>query len=282
MNLVGQEGRGESVWLAFFLYDVLTQFAALAESRQDVTVAELCRKRGRSTQTKYSPPRLGWRMVSAGFFDNGQPLGSHANEVPDRCLPRVGLLLSGAGETTRDQSAIASAVSETVDSPEAGLIQLFDPPFDKSDLNPGYIKGYIPGCGRMAGNTPTPRSGPPWPLPSGRSRIRTGNSLASLNPIRHGRLRGENRRLQSGALRGGRGCLWGGSPRLGRGDWTWYTGSAGWMYRLVTESLLGLKEKATFSIATHNCPVDGMRSRCTIGSTRPSITSRSAGPPTGR
>ncbi len=242
MNLVGQEGRGESVWLAFFLYDVLTQFAALAESRQDVTVAELCRKE--AAQLKQNIHRHAWdgEWYLRAFFDNGQPLGSHTNEECQiDALPQSWAILSGAGETARDQSAMASVTKRLI-RPEAGLIQLFDPPFDKSDLNPGYIKGYIPGVRENGGQY---THAAVWTT---MAFARLGETeyawelFGMLNPIRHGDS-AEKIAVYKVEPYVVAADVYGVAPHLGRGGWTWYTGSAGWMYRLVTESLLGLKRE---------------------------------------
>src|SRR5262249_46360849 len=134
MNLIGQEGRGESVWLAFFLYDVLGQFAALARSRNDAAFADRCT--GQATQLRANIERNAWAGEGCGraYLDNGEPLGSATNpECQIDSLPQSWSVISGAGEPPRSRQAM-NAVQRRLVRPGAGLIQLFDPPFNTSAL----------------------------------------------------------------------------------------------------------------------------------------------------
>ena len=151
MNLVGAQGRGESVWLAFFLYDALTRFAELAQNRGDSANAdkysiEAGRLRGNIEEHAWDGD---W--YRRAYFDDGTPLGSTSNpECQIDSLPQSWSVLSGAGTRERSLSAMNS-VDRLLIRREARLIQLFEPPFDKSSLNPGYIKGYIPGVRENGG-----------------------------------------------------------------------------------------------------------------------------------
>jgi len=151
MNLVGKDGRGESVWLAFFLYDVLTQFAKLARSRNDVAFADRCDMQAEQLKTNINLHAWDGEWYRRAYFDNGEPLGSATNpECQIDSLPQSWAVISGAGEPQYSRQAMNS-VDQRLIRRQAGLIQLFDPPFDKSALNPGYIKGYIPGVRENGG-----------------------------------------------------------------------------------------------------------------------------------
>ena len=156
---------------------------------------------------------------------------------------------------------------------DARLILLLDPPFDKSDLNPGYIKGYVPGVRENGGQYTHSAI---WTvMASGRDggqRARVGAVLADQSHFAR-RDTGRDRHLPRRAVRGGRRRLWR-RPHTGRGGWTWYTGSAGWMYRLIVESLLGLQLEVDKLRITPCLPAAWTRSRSTIAIARPSITSR--------
>ena len=151
MNLVGEHGKGESVWLAFFLYDVLTQFAELARRRGDVAVADQLHRRSRPAARQHRRARLGRRVVSPRLFRrrHAARLGLERG-MPDRfaAAKLVGPLRRRHAE--RSQTAMESVDRRLVRRDDR-LIQLFDPPFDKSSLNPGYIKGYVPGVRENGG-----------------------------------------------------------------------------------------------------------------------------------
>src|SRR3989442_14625031 len=151
MNMVGKEGRGESIWLAFFLYDVLTQFAELARARQDIAFAERCLAEAKQLQRNIEQHAWDGQWYRRAYFDNGEPLGSQTNpECQIDSLPQSWSVISGAGDPERSRQAM-NAVDQRLIRQKAKLIQLFDPPFDKSLLNPGYIRGYIPGVRENGG-----------------------------------------------------------------------------------------------------------------------------------
>ena len=238
MNRVGNQGRGESVWLAFFLYDVLTQFAELARSRQDITFADHCLVQARQLQANIEKHAWDGQWYRRAYFDNGEPLGSQTNtECQIDSLPQSWSVLSGAGEPTRSRQAM-QAVDRRLVRREAGLVQLFDPPFDKSPLNPGYIKGYIPGVRENGGQY---THGAIW---SAMAFARMGEGerawelFTLLNPVHRG---GTPRQIAIYKVEPYvvAADVYAVAPHTGRGGWTWYTGSAGWMYRLLIETLLG-------------------------------------------
>ena len=239
MNRVGNQGRGESVWLAFFLYDVLTQFAALARSRDDSPFADRCELQARQLQENIERHAWDGKWYRRAYFDNGEPLGSQTNqECQIDSLPQTWSVLSGAGDPLRSRQAMQS-VEQRLVRRDAGLIQVLDPPFDKSALNPGYIKGYIPGVRENGGQY---THGAIWTAMAfalmGESE-RAWELFDMLNPIHHG---GTPAQIDAYKVEPYvvAADVYAVAPHTGRGGWTWYTGSAGWMYRLLIEDLLGV------------------------------------------
>jgi len=239
MNRVGNQGRGESVWLAFFLYDVLTQFAELARSRSDVPFADRCVTEARQLQQNIERNAWDGQWYRRAFFDNGEPLGSQSNtECQIDSLPQSWSVLSRAGEPSRSRQAMRAVYQRLVRRDE-GLIQLFDPPFDKSALNPGYIKGYIPGVRENGGQY---THGAIWTAMAFAlmgERERAWELFDLLNPVHHGDTpqRIDTYKVEPYVMAAD---VYTVAPHTGRGGWTWYTGSAGWMYRLLIEDLLGV------------------------------------------
>ncbi|MEO7166411.1 MAG: glucoamylase family protein [Chthoniobacterales bacterium] len=239
MNLVGIAGRGESVWLAFFLYDVLTQFAALARQREDVAFAERCLAQAQELQANIERNAWDGQWYRRAYFDDGTPLGSQTNpECQIDSLPQSWSVISGAGNQKRSQEAM-EAVDQRLVRREAKLIQLFDPPFDQSALNPGYIKGYIPGVRENGGQY---THGAIWTTMAfallGETE-RAWELFGLLNPIHHGATPEQIATYKVEPYTAAA-DIYAVAPHIGRGGWTWYTGSAGWMYRLLLETLLGV------------------------------------------
>jgi len=239
MNLVGKDGRGESVWLAFFLYAVLTQFAELARSRNDLIFADRCVTQAQQLQKNIELHAWDGEWYLRAWFDNGEPLGSDTNpECQIDSLPQSWSIISGAGEPQRSRQAMTS-VDERLVRRSDKLIQLFDPPFDKSSLNPGYIKGYIPGVRENGGQY---THGAIWTTMAFAlmgDHDRAWELFALLNPIHHG---GTPQQMATYKVEPYvvAADVYAVAPHTGRGGWTWYTGSAGWMYRLLIETLLGV------------------------------------------
>ncbi len=239
MNMVGREGRGESVWLAFFLYDVLMQFGELARSRSDNLFADRCVMQARLLQQNIERHAWDGQWYLRAYFDSGLPLGSHSNqECQIDSLPQSWSVLSGAGDPYRSRQAM-KAVDERLVRRDARIIQLFDPPFDKSSLSPGYVKGYIPGVRENGGQY---THGAIWMAMAcakmGQSE-RAWELFSLLNPIHHSSTpqRVATYKVEPYVIAAD---VYGVAPHTGRGGWTWYTGSAGWMYRLLVETLLGV------------------------------------------
>jgi cellobiose phosphorylase len=255
MNLVGKDGRGESVWLAFFLYDVLTQFAKLARSRNDPAFADRCDTQAQQLKANIELHAWDGEWYRRAYFDNGEPLGSTTNpECQIDSLPQSWSVISGAGEPERSRQAM-NAVDQRLVRRKAGLVQLFDPPFDKSALNPGYIKGYIPGVRENGGQY---THGAIWTTMAfalmGENE-RAWELFAMLNPIHLG---GTPQQIAAYKVEPYvvAADVYAVAPHTGRGGWTWYTGSAGWMYRLLIETLLGVNLEGDHLRLTPRLPND--------------------------
>jgi cellobiose phosphorylase len=249
MNLVGVKGAGESVWLAFFLHAVLKQFIPLTRMRGDAAFSETCAEAAERLRQKIESEAWDGQWYLRAFFDDGVSLGSSQNEeCKIDATVQSWSVLSGAGSPERSQQAMLSLARILID-PQNGLIKLLDPPFDKSALEPGYIKGYVPGVRENGGQYTHAAI---WAIMAfammGESR-RVKELLSMINPINHGSSREKiDRYLVEPYVMAA--DIYGSEPHTGRGGWTWYTGSASWMYRLIIEHVLGLHLKAntlTFS-----------------------------------
>jgi len=239
MNLVGKEGRGESVWLAFFLYDVLTQFAGLARGCEDAAFAERCLAEAQQLQKNIEEHAWDGQWYLRAYFDNGEPLGSKTNsECQIDSIPQSWSVISGAGESARSRQAM-QAVNERLIRRDAKLIELFAPPFDKSALEPGYIKGYIPGVRENGGQYTHGAIWAAMAFALMRENERAWELFALLNPMQHGAT-AEQIAIYKVEPYVMAADVYAVAPHIGRGGWTWYTGSAGWMYRFLTETLLGV------------------------------------------
>ena len=240
MNLVGKDGRGESVWLGFFLYDVLQRFGKLARERNDVAFADRCLAQAKEIQSNIEKHAWDGNWYRRAYFDSGEPLGSHLNEECQiDCLPQSWSVISGAGNPERARQAMES-LNERLVRREAKLIQLLDPPFDRSKPSPGYIQGYVPGVRENGGQYTHAAI---WTV---LAAALEGNGelawelFALLNPVNHGRTAADIATYKVEPYVIAADVYWV-PPHTGRGGWTWYTGSAGWMYRTLVETLLGLQ-----------------------------------------
>jgi cellobiose phosphorylase len=240
MNRVGIQGRGESVWLGFFLYQVLRQFSALARRHGDPAFAECCTAEG--LRLGENLERHGWdgAWYRRAWFDDGTPLGSAGNsECRIDSISQSWAVLSGAGDVERARRAM-QAVDEHLVRREHALIQLLDPPFDRSDLDPGYIKGYVPGVRENGGQYTHGAIWAAMAFAALGDRRRAWALTTLINPANHATSPEAiaTYKVEPYVMAADIYAL---APHTGRGGWTWYTGSAGWMYRLVLESLLGLR-----------------------------------------
>lgn len=243
MNLVGMQGRGESVWLGFFLCTVLKQFAEVARSRGDTSFAELCLAQAEQLRQNIEQHAWDGAWYRRAWFDDGTPLGSAGNaECRIDSISQSWSVLSGTGDATRSRLAM-KAIDEHLVRRDYRLVQLLNPPFDKSNLDPGYIRGYVPGVRENGGQY---THGAIWAAMAfaalGDSE-RAWELLTMINPANHTRSpQGiATYKVEPYVVAAD---VYAVAPHIGRGGWSWYTGSAGWMYRLIVESLLGLRLEA--------------------------------------
>jgi len=240
MNLIGKDGKGESVWLAFFLYDVLMQFSKLAHQRGDDVFVAKCLLEAERLRANIEEHGWDGEWYRRAYFDDGTPLGSKSNtECQIDSISQSWSVLSGAGSNEKMVQAMTNLDRRLVRREER-LIQLLDPPFDTSDLNPGYIKGYVPGVRENGGQYTHAAIWAVMAFAEMGETEKAWELFRLINPMTHGDT--------SAAI--STYCVepyvvaadvYAVPPHTGRGGWTWYTGSAGWMYRLITESLLGIR-----------------------------------------
>ncbi len=239
MDKVGEHGKGESVWLGFFLYDILLRFAGLARSHDDPGYAAHCEAEALSLRANIEKNAWDGGWYRRAYFDDGTPLGSAANEdCQIDSLSQSWAVLSGAADPERARVAMEAADKRLVRRDHA-LIQLLDPPFDKSPVNPGYIRGYVPGVRENGGQYTHAAIWTAMAFAKMGDRDRAYELLRMINPLNHGRTADEVAlyKVEPYVVAAD---VYGVAPHTGRGGWTWYTGSSGWMYRLILESILGL------------------------------------------
>ena len=247
MNRVGVQGRGESVWLGWLLIGVLKEFSALAETRGDEERAARYRSEtGRLAAVIEQAWDGDW--YRRGYFDDGTPLGSAQN---DECridsIAQSWAVLSGAAAPQRAERAMDSVRTHLIRR-DARVVLLLTPPFDASATDPGYIKGYPPGVRENGGQYTHAAL---WVLMAV-SRLGSGDEAVELfhllNPINHARTPGDVGRYKVEPYVVAA-DVYAHHAHAGRGGWTWYTGSAAWMYRAGLETVLGIQRHgAAFSL----------------------------------
>jgi cyclic beta-1,2-glucan synthetase len=244
MNRVGHEGRGESVWLAWFLLVNLRDFAPIADRRGEDERA--ARWLAVADSIKDSVEREAWdgQWYRRAFFDIGTPLGSADNvECQIDSIAQSWAVLSGAGDKTRARQAMES-VERNLLRREAGLLLLLSPPFDQIRLDPGYIKGYVPGIRENGGQY---THAAVWSVLAF-AMLGEGDKSVDLfkmvSPIRHSSNRESvhRYRVEPYAVAAD---VYSEDPLVGRGGWTWYTGAAGWLYRAGLEWILGFQKRGS-------------------------------------
>ena len=240
MNTVGEHGRGESIWVAFFLYEVLMRFTGIARTRGDTSFVERCEREAAGLIIAIEAHGWDGEWYRRAYFDDGSPLGSAGNpECRIDSIAQSWSVLSGAGDIERSRMAMA-AVDQRLVRRDHGLIQLLDPPFDTSDLNPGYIKGYVPGVRENGGQYTHAAVWAAMAFAALGDGPRAWELFTLINPVNHAQSP-EDVAIYKAEPYVVAADVYALSPHIGRGGWTWYTGSAAWMYRLIVESLLGLR-----------------------------------------
>lgn len=240
MDRVGQEGRGESIWLGWFLARVLKDWAAVA--RLIGRGAEAVEHEARARELAEALEREGWDggWYRRAFFDDGTPLGSTSSvEVQIDSIAQSWAVLSGVGDPDRGDQALDSAWEHLVRL-EDGLALLLSPPFDGHGPHPGYIAAYPPGVRENGGQYTHAAAWLVGALARAGQGARAGSLLRAILPTRHGEDHGHRYRVEPYVVAAD---IYGVPPHTGRGGWTWYTGSAGWIFRVVFEEILGVQRR---------------------------------------
>ncbi len=247
MNRVGLAGGGESTWLGFFLYNVLSDFVPLCRERKDGVRGDRYMNEARRLADRLERSWDG-EWYRRGYYDDGTPLGSAQN---DECsidsISQSWAVLSGAVPIRFAERAM-DAVRTSLIARGSQMLLLLNPPFDRSTQDPGYIKGYPPGVRENGGQY---THAAVW-IVMALARLGSGDEAAEffhmLNPVNHCRAAADVARYKTEPYVMA-GDVYARSPHAGRGGWSWYTGSAGWMYRAGIESILGLRRRGeTFVI----------------------------------
>ncbi|MFC5497291.1 GH36-type glycosyl hydrolase domain-containing protein [Caenimonas terrae] len=240
MNLVGAGGRGESVWLGFFLVAVLTGFAPLARRHGDAPFAALCEDEAASLRERIEASAWDGDWYLRAWFDDGTALGSATGtECQIDSIAQSWSVLSGVAGPERARRAMDSVDRRLVHR-DTQLVQLLDPPFDLSRPSPGYIQGYVPGVRENGGQYTHAAVWAACAFAALGDSARAWDLCALLNPLKHAgsAAAAATYKVEPYVVAGD---VYAFAPHTGRGGWSWYTGSAAWLYRLIVESLLGLQ-----------------------------------------
>jgi cyclic beta-1,2-glucan synthetase len=240
MNRVGIEGRGESVWLGWFLYAGLSRFASMCERMGDGSAASRYRQRAEELRAALAESAWDGEWYRRAYYDSGTPLGSAQNrECQIDSIAQSWSVLSGAANEDRAREAM-DAVYERLVRAEERLLLLLTPPFDRTSHDPGYIKGYPPGIRENGGQYTHAALWAVWAFAKLGQGTRAQALFDLLNPIYHSDTseKAQRYRVEPYVVAAD---VYSVSPHTGRGGWTWYTGSGGWMYRLGIEGILGVQ-----------------------------------------
>jgi cellobiose phosphorylase len=242
MNTVGNKGKGESVWLGWFLYSILNSFSSIVKDMNEPDRANRYTELAKKIANAIEKNAWDGAWYLRAFYDDGSPLGASKNaECIIDSLAQSWSIISGGGKLDRSKLAMES-VDKNLIKKEEGLILLFTPPFDKSDQNPGYIKAYVPGVRENGGQYTHAAT---WVI-NAYAMLGEGDKACKLfnaiNPINHSRtsLECATYKVEPYVMAAD---VYAVSPHIGRGGWTWYTGAAGWMYRVGIEHILGFKKE---------------------------------------
>jgi cyclic beta-1,2-glucan synthetase len=243
-NRVGREGVGESVWLGWFLDANLRRFADIAEGRERIQLAETWRTAADALRESLEAEAWDGDWYRRAFFDDGTPLGSSSNpECRIDSIAQSWSVIHGGAQPDRARRAMA-AVEEYLVHRGDGLVLLFTPPFDTWDVDPGYVKGYLPGVRENGGQYTHAAIWSVIAFATLGDGDRAGELFGLLNPINHASTRAGIHRYRVEPYVAAA-DVYSQPPHVGRGGWTWYTGAAGWMYRAGVEWILGFRVRGT-------------------------------------
>ncbi len=242
MDRVGNKGRGESIWLAFFLYDVLTKFSTIATNNGDLLFADSCKKEAATLQSNIEGSGWDGGWYRRAYFDDGSPLGSKENtECRIDAIAQSWSVLSGAASDNRKKMAM-NALDKYLVKRDLKIIQLLDPPFDANGPNPGYIRGYVPGVRENGGQYSHAAIWALMAFAALKDREKVWELFSMIQPLHHASdLQSMNvYKAEPYVIAAD---VYANESHRGRGGWTWYTGSAGWMYQFIIGSLVGIELK---------------------------------------
>jgi cyclic beta-1,2-glucan synthetase len=242
MNRVGEEGRGESIWLGWFLVQTLKSFGAIGESRGDGANVRKWEAHRKAVAEAIEKHAWDGDHYLRGYYDDGTPLGANKElECRIDSIAQSWSVLSGAARADRAEIAMDAVLSRLRDKDD-GVLRLFTPPFEKTDQDPGYIKGYPPGVRENGGQYTHAAT---WVVHA-LARLGRGDDAHAcfdlLNPVGHAltRAEAERYRVEPYVVAAD---VYGDGGKTGRGGWTWYTGSAGWLWRSAVEAILGIRKQ---------------------------------------
>ncbi|KUO77746.1 MAG: hypothetical protein APF77_17805 [Clostridia bacterium BRH_c25] len=242
MSTVGNKGKGESVWLGWFLYDILMNFSELCRLKKDSNKADRYMNIAKEIAKAQEENAWDGNWYRRAYFDNGLPLGSAENtECKIDSIAQSWAVISGAANPERIKEAMG-AVEQYLIKKDDGLIMLLTPPFVEGDLEPGYIKGYLPGVRENGGQY---THAAVWVIMA-YAILGNGDKawelFNMLNPINHANtmLEASRYKVEPYVMAAD---VYAVPPHTGRGGWTWYTGASGWMYNVGIQQILGFKKK---------------------------------------
>ena len=241
MSTVGNLGKGESVWLGWFLYNILDNFIDICSFTHDEEKKDRYKERKEFIKENLEKSAWDGGWYRRAYFDDGTPLGSRDNEECQiDSLAQSWSVISKAGNPNRSAEAM-EAVDKNLVNLDKGMILLLAPPFEKSDLEPGYIKGYVAGVRENGGQY---THAAVWVILA-LTKLGLGDKACKyynmINPINHSKTELEARtyKVEPYVISAD---VYIREPHGGRGGWSWYTGAAGWMYKVGLEDILGLKQ----------------------------------------
>ncbi|MDY7079666.1 MAG: glucoamylase family protein [Chloroflexota bacterium] len=255
LSRVGIEGRGESIWLGWFLYGTLTRFASLCERMGDDERAAAHRQQARDLSQALEANGWDGDWYRRAYYDDGTPLGSAENrECQIDSIAQSWAVLSGAADPARAAQAM-KAVADRLVRHNDRVVLLFTPPFDETPRDPGYIKGYLPGIRENGGQYTHAALWATWAFAELGQGDRAEALFWMLNPIYHGDTleRVMRYRVEPYVVAAD---VYSVEPHVGRGGWTWYTGSASWMLRVGLEAILGFQREGKVLRINPCIPID--------------------------
>ena len=255
MNTVGNKGKGESVWLGWFLYSILNDFTELCIHAGDLQKSKEYQNIKEFIKQNLNDNAWDGGWYRRAYFDDGTPLGSLINEeCKIDSLSNSWAIISGAGLKARNEAAM-EALEKYLIKEDKGIVLLLTPPFDISDIEPGYIKRYVPGVRENGGQY---THAAVW-VSLAYARLGNGNKALKIydmiNPINHTRsyIDCEKYKVEPYVMAAD---IYSNSLHEGRGGWSWYTGAAGWMYKVGIEEILGLRLRYGKGFSIEPCVPD--------------------------